>query len=339
MKQLLSLLVTLIQTLLYGWFLGLVRLVRALIALFRRWAADEDLPRSLRKGARTDCVKVSDQAFKRPDPLIYAQYYLMSQGFAVTWDNPDIQLFDGGIAVPSHSLKPNTDYDIVVRCWNGSTEAPCYQMPVLVGYLSFGIGTISHFIGLDIVDLGVKGGPQNPAFARVKWRTPAAGHYCVQALLVWKDDVNPFNNFGQENVDVGALASPAAVDFQLRNDTQLPQQYRFDADTYVVPDRDPCRPERPPDRPQTPSLVARRGRQLPGTVHGVPAKHQREHYPIPAGWSVAMTPSTVTLMPGDEITVNATVIAPAGFKGVQPINIHAFHGALAGGVTLYVVGK
>jgi len=339
MTQLVQLLVTLLQTLLYGWILALIELLKDLLALWRRWRADEGLPRSLRKGAHTDCVKVSDPAFKRPDPLIYAQYYLMSQGFAVTWDNPDIQLFEGGVAVPSHSLKPNTDYDIIVRCWNASTEAPCYQLPVLVGYLSFGIGTVSHFIGVDVVDLGVTGGPQNPAFARIMWRTPAAGHYCVQALLVWKDDLNPFNNFGQENVDVGVLASPADLSFQLRNDTQLPKQYRFEVDSYVVPGRSPCGPREHPERDPAKPRRSPPGRRLPGTVDAVPAPHQRAGHPVPDGWSVSLAPSAVMLMPGQEITVTATVTAPVAFKGVQPINVHAFHDNLAGGVTLYVVGK
>jgi hypothetical protein len=338
LKQGLALLLTIFQTLLYGWIIALVNLVKDLVALFRRWIAEKKLPRQQRRGAPTNCVKVSDPAFKRPDPLIYAQYYLMAQGFGVTWDNPDIELLEGGVTVPSHALKPNTDYEIVARCWNNSTEAPCYQMPVLFGYLSFGIGTVSHFIGQDVVDLGVKGGPQHPAFARVKWKTPAlAGHYCIQTLLLWKDDKNPLNNFGQENVNVGVLASPAVVEFQLRNDTPQPQQYRFEVDSYVVPGRDPCGPRRHPDREG--GKPKRGGRQLPGTVDFVPEKHRRANYPVPVGWTVDLIPPALDLMPGQEVTVKAAVTAPAGFKGVQAINVHAFHDKLAGGFTFYIEGK
>ena len=41
---------------------------------------------------RRECLPLPDDVYRRPDPCIYAQYYLMSQGFAVTWDNPDIWL-------------------------------------------------------------------------------------------------------------------------------------------------------------------------------------------------------------------------------------------------------
>ena len=42
--------------------------------------------------------------------MIYSQYYLMSKGLAVTWDNPDIQLFDGAKAVSSSGLTPGQTY-------------------------------------------------------------------------------------------------------------------------------------------------------------------------------------------------------------------------------------
>jgi len=57
--------------------------------------------------------------------MIYSQFYLMSKGVAITWDNPDIQLFDGGgVGVASHALTPSTPYEIRARIWNGSTDAP-----------------------------------------------------------------------------------------------------------------------------------------------------------------------------------------------------------------------
>ena len=36
-------------------------------------------------------IKIPSHTYRRPDPLIYSQTYLMSQGLSVTWDNPDIQ--------------------------------------------------------------------------------------------------------------------------------------------------------------------------------------------------------------------------------------------------------
>src|ERR1700687_2116058 len=62
-------------------------------------------------------IRVPSDVYKRPDPLIYAQYFLRSQGLAVTWDNPDIWLETvdpldsskpSGTIVSSHQLKENT---------------------------------------------------------------------------------------------------------------------------------------------------------------------------------------------------------------------------------------
>ncbi|MBV8895300.1 MAG: hypothetical protein JO051_02230, partial [Acidobacteriaceae bacterium] len=34
-----------------------------------------------------DCQPIPKHIYRRPDPLIYSQQYLMSQGLAVTWNN------------------------------------------------------------------------------------------------------------------------------------------------------------------------------------------------------------------------------------------------------------
>src|SRR5919109_274282 len=133
----------------------------------------------------------------------------MKLGLAVTWDNPDIELRRGGIAVPSSSTDPDTDYEIVARIWNGSTNAPIARMPIEFSYLDFGMGAISRKIGTTKVDLGVKGGPGCPAFAVMPWHTPATpGHYCIQVQFAWIDDANPLNNLGQENLVIGYAHSP-----------------------------------------------------------------------------------------------------------------------------------
>ena len=73
--------------------------------------------------------------------MIYCQQYLMSQGLAVTWDNPDVHLELGGVPVNLHDLKPNTTYDVFARIWNNSLDAVVVNMPVEFSFLSFGIGT------------------------------------------------------------------------------------------------------------------------------------------------------------------------------------------------------
>lgn len=335
-KQLLLFLLAILRALLYEWIVRLFELIRMLLAEIRRWCARASLPGRLNRSAKEHCVKISDPAYKRPDPLIYDQYYLMGQGFAVTWDNPDIGLFHNGALVPSHLLQPDTDYQVVARIWNNSTEAPVVGLPVNFSYLSFGMGVQSHPIASTSVNLGVKGGPNHPAFAQVTWHTPATpGHYCIQTSFFWADDVNPNNNLGQENTDVGTAHSPVQFTFQLRNDTRKRQRYRFDTDGYGIPPRDPCDQRKPAPPPRhTPP------REKPGTIAVVPPKHDRRNYPLPAGWSVTFSPAQPALDPNQEIQMTVTVTPPNGFKGRQAVNVHGFHAdGLAGGVTLYVEGK
>ena len=88
----------------------------------------------------------------------------MAHGIAVTWDNPDIHLELPGVPgtpVDSHSLNPDTVYVVVARIWNGATTAPALGLPVKVSYLEFGIGTTRHDVGMDKVDLPVKGQPDH----------------------------------------------------------------------------------------------------------------------------------------------------------------------------------
>lgn len=120
------------------------------------------------------CIDVPPDVYKRADPLIYAQYYLMKMGLSVTWDNPDIQPFDNGVPVPpSTILIPDHVYQVQVRVWNGSYDAPAAGVGVQLSYLSFGVATVTHPIATTEISLGVKGSPHCPAFASFDWRTPA----------------------------------------------------------------------------------------------------------------------------------------------------------------------
>jgi hypothetical protein len=332
LNRFLAFLLAVLRALLYGWILALIELLRILWRRLQDCLARERLPGRLSKTSTSRCVKVSDPAFKRPDPMIYDQYYLMSQGLAVTWDNPDMHIELGGVTVPPHTLKPNTNYDVIARVWNNSTEAPVVDMPVIFSFLSFGMGTQVHSIGQTKVTLDVKGGPSNPAFAKVPWKTPPApGHYCVQAFLDWADDLNPNNNLGQTNTDVVAAHSPATFGFQLRNNSQTRQAYRFEVDAYAIPPLGPCdQKQRQPDAPQGTRLA-------PGTVMAVPPQHDRRNALLPSGWTVTFNPPSPLLAPADEITVEGTATPPPGFHGRQNINVHAIDGnGLAGGITIYV---
>ncbi len=278
---------------------------------------------------RAPCVPIRHPAFKKPDPLIYDQYYLMSLGLAVSWQNPDIQILLGGVPVTSaYDLQPATKYTVKARIWNGSTGGVCSGMPVTFSYLSFGVGTESHAIGATAVDLGVKGSAHCPTFAEMDWLTPATpGHYCVQVSFEWPDDANPFNNLGQENTQVVTAQSPAQFSFTLRNPDKERKEFRFEADTFQILPPPPCSDARtarknPPQRGLPPATLAR---------------NSRAGNPLPAGWSLSFNPTTAVVAPGEEIEVLATITPPDAFVGAQPVNIHTFSGnKLVGGVTIMV---
>jgi hypothetical protein len=268
-------------------------------------------------------IDVPPHTYKRPDPMIYSQFYLMSKGLAVTWDNPDIQLFDGaGAAVPSHGLSPGTTYEIRARIWNGSTDAPAINVLVRFYYLSFGAGTVRNYIGETYVDVPVKGSPFAPTEARMAWTTPPAGHYCIQAELNWIDDANPFNNLGQENVDVKKLNSPnATFTIAVRNTSARARVFALRADSYAIPAKPRC-----PDAPRPTG----QGERDPL------AHHRPDAYPVPAGWTIDF-PRELALAPGEQRDIAVKITATDAFVGTQPINVNAFDDLeLVGGVTLYV---
>jgi hypothetical protein len=242
----------------------------------------------------------------------------MSLGLAVTWDNPDIQLWRGGVPVSSSLLEPDTEYKVIARIWNASTDAPVVQMPVHFSYLDFGIGTISVPISSTVVDVGVKGSASSPAFAAVVWRTPSQpGHYCLQVHLDPIDDLNFANNLGQENTNVGHATSPATFTFKLSNNTPEKHQYRFQADGYSIPPVDPC----------DGSL----------TTEGRLERHRSSQYQLPPSWTIVINPSTAALLPGNEITIAVSITPSDAWSGTQPVNINAYNeDGPAGGVTLVV---
>jgi hypothetical protein len=328
LKRLVHSLLGLLANLLLAWLelLRALPLAKAIIGRRLRFLC-KDRPR--RDSARR-CIPVHEKVYRRPDPLIYSQQYLMAQGLAVTWDNPDISIRQAGVAVLPHALLPDTDYEIVARIWNGSTNAPAVHLPVRFSYLSFGIGTLKNAIDETFVNLGAKGSPGCPAFASVKWRTPnAPGHYCLQVELLWSDDANPFNNLGQTNTDVQPLSSPEAT-FVLAvgNDAGQRRLFRFEADGYEIPPLPQCA-----DLPKGgESPEARRTR--------IVRTHGRDRHPLPAGWRVEVEPPSLALLPDEEKPVKVRVIAPVeNFAGRRVVNLNGFaDDAFVGGVTLYAEG-
>src|SRR4051794_24131449 len=68
------------------------------------------------------CVYFPERIINRPDPCIYSQFLLMQLGRPVTWDNPDIALFRGGVEQYTYDLTVNTEYDVVIKMHNSSPD-------------------------------------------------------------------------------------------------------------------------------------------------------------------------------------------------------------------------
>jgi len=319
-------LITYLTVLLLFGLIGLVRVIQGVLRKKCEKAFGDPKGKGSEGHPPSKGIHLPPHTYKRPDPMIYSQYYLMSKGIAVTWDNPDIQLFDGLSPVSSSNVGTSKKYSIHARIWNGSVDAPVVNMLVRFYYLSFGIGTIKNYIGETFVDVPVKGAIGLPAVAEHAWTTPAtAGHYCIQVELLWPDDANPDNNLGQENLNVKKLSSPATFQFTLRNDSRFERRLALKADAYEKPTRQPC-PDGPPDAPPR------------GNIEADPfARHRLKNHPVPPGWHVDFQPADViALGPEEEVLVTVKVTPPDGFVGRQAINVNAFDGNdLVGGVTLY----
>ena len=316
---------------------GLIELWRLLHAALCRLVRRESRPRP--PPARNDCcIDLPPDVYKRADPLIYAQYYLMAMGLAVTWDNPDIELFDGG-ALALGPLKPRHRYRVRVRVWNGSYDAPAVGVGVELSYLSFGVQTVAHAIGLQSVALGAKGTTDHPAFTEFDWETPAVGgHYCLQVRLGWNDDANPDNNLGQKNVMVAEAHSPALFSFTVRNDASVARRFTVEADDYALPAPTPC--EAPP-----PSRAAALTRTQESQLRWDAARRTQAYggHGVPPGWAIDVVPPEFELAAQTERVVQVAIEPKdPGFRGAKGFNLHAFaHDALgqkflAGGVTLQV---
>lgn len=325
MKKLIKIIGIGLSFLLYKWLVVVLELVARLRRACKRKELDKrEVPRRIRKASKSKCVPIRHPNYHRPDPMIYSQDYLMKKGLAVTWDNPDIQLFLNGNPVSSSALQPGTLYEIRARCWNASYDAPVVGMPVRFSFLDFGAGTVSNPIGHTFISLGVIGGSDNPNFASVGWKTPSvAGHYCIQVRLEWGDDINPDNNLGQENTNVVEAQSPAVFDFKVRNQDRRPHRFRIEPDVYTLPAVMDCDELR--------KLGPRREEMIR-------QRHGRRNYPVPPGWNIQYDAETFDLAPGNERTVNVKVDPPASFKGRQPINFNVFdeRQLLTGGVTVII---
>ena len=287
-------------------------------------------------------IDVPPEVHKRADPLLYSQQWLMSMGLAVTWDNPDIQLYKSNNPISSDHLDLNTEYEVRVRVWNNSYDAPAPGLPVHLTYFGFGAGPAGTYVGKRIIDLGAKATSQCPAFASFKWTTPEhAGHYCLQARLDWPDDANPNNNMGQENTNVGLLQSPALFEFKVKNNAAVPRRFMYEVDDYQLPVLEPC--SKTKDDRAKPKTRFQESRQR--WAKALATQKYGAFLGWTNDWDVHINPDKTIPGPEEEINVKVAIEPKhPGFNGQKAFNVNVFahveresaQKEFVGGVTLYV---
>jgi hypothetical protein len=243
--------------------LGLVQLlfllllgVPALIVRLFEWLREFVRRMNLKEETEEDkCNRpLPEEVTRRPDPCIYSQQYLASQGVAVTWNNPDIWMAKASapnvVEPDSYHLDADTDYIVSVRCHNASTDlATGVKVRLLYRPWSFNspdllpVDTTAD--GQEVVRFANIPG-MGAAVVHFNWHTPTAPpgesrHFCLQAHLSHPMDINLENNMGQENTNVhsanpGHVAAGEIVDVDvpLFNNGRLQGQFAFRADAYAV---------------------------------------------------------------------------------------------------------
>lgn len=280
-----------------------------------------------RKGG-DPCVYFPERIINRPDPCIYSQFLLMQLKQPVTWDNPDIALFKGGVEQYTYDLAVDTTYDVAITVHNSSAEKEAIGTKVAVRWIEFGAGgPARHPVDDLIADVG-----RYPATAVVKttWRTPATpGHYCIEVELTHPKDGNPANNLGWNNTQVLAAHSEVKTSIRIFN-------------RHVGA---------PPHAGAPPRETLARGGGTPGNLveidfdsyvfrdaYGDHADGDVMFAPRPSVWPARVEPRLFHFGPDETYRdVELIVDAPGGPGQPEPFNVTARQGgAPLGGVTVII---
>src|SRR5947207_12216766 len=84
------------------------------------------------------CVEFPGHILHKPDPCIYDQFLLMAMNQPVTWDNPDVAIFLGGVEQNTYDLATSTTYAVAITVHNSSREKPANGTSVEVRWIEFG---------------------------------------------------------------------------------------------------------------------------------------------------------------------------------------------------------
>jgi hypothetical protein len=167
----------------------------------------------------SNCVAAPEPIIKKPDPAIYDQSLVLSQGGVPSWDSPDLFTHD------FPGFTPLTHIDALVH--NLSTEASACNVQVEFAWSPFGIGLDHTVIGAVSVNVG-RGATEKvviPSSAEMR----AAVRFNVFVTLRHPYDKDLTNNQGEQGFDLQNTASVGrAMQFQ------FPLRNRFSTATDVT---------------------------------------------------------------------------------------------------------
>jgi len=141
----------------------------------------------------------------------------LTPGDDPTWNNPEIQLYDGATPVASNNLIVGTTYNVKLKVHN-ETNFKADNVKIVYKWCNYGIGGPWYDFHTDSRDVQANSITESEAPF-----TPAAtGHLCMSCEIHHIEDINTNNNRGQENLHVGPTASPTKVCFLVWNLTKKP---------------------------------------------------------------------------------------------------------------------
>jgi hypothetical protein len=282
------------------------------------------------------CVYIPERIINRPDPCIYSQFLLMQLQQPVTWDNPDVALFLGGVEQYTYDLTVSTTYEVAITVHNSSRDKPATGTQVQVRWIEFGAGSLTrHPIATLTADV-----PVWPGTVKVKtpWTTPSApGHYCIEVELFHPQDGNPANNRGWNNTQVKVAHSQTRSTIRIFNrwpdGPPPPPRARLRKDQQRIAAA-ATRP--PPDRWRHVHLTVDSYRF--NDAIGKEADPEQMFAPRAAAWPARVEPAEFDFGPREAYRdVELIVDAPNGPGEPEVFNVNAWQGdGPAGGVTVTV---
>ncbi len=143
------------------------------------------------RGKRDCCVPLDNVDVRKPDPSTYDQARLLSEGFPITFNSPDIDTINFWPVRPIPELH--------VRLRNLSTEVPAAATRVDMAWSRWGVGQVRSPIGSIAVDLA------SGAEGAVKLATPPAlmteKRFSFFVKVFHPHDKDANNNTGEQTID------------------------------------------------------------------------------------------------------------------------------------------